>query len=242
MLKKEFRDTLKVMLQCLLLLLVIPISKLLDWHFIHGQWEISGIWGPIVTGIIIIFAAYSGAAVFRVEKKDRALEYLLSLPVSRWEIFSVKVIPRLLVLLVMTTAAGIFKMFKQPWADGISVVVLFFIALFISLAVESLLSALLGVLAINIILYHASLIMSYLTMEYRLLGSTEPLFWLSQLLPAALLLFPLAAAFAITLKNLDVKSLKWHAKPYLVIALPSVLLLVSFILVFFKDYIIWIRK
>jgi ABC-type transport system involved in multi-copper enzyme maturation permease subunit len=241
-LKKEFRDTLKVMLQCLMLLLAVPIFKLLDWHFLHWQWEISGIWEPIVTGIIIIFAAYSGAAVFRAEKKDRALEYLLSLPVSRWKIFSVKVIPRVLVLLVMVTAAGIFKIFKQPWADGISVVVLFFIALFISLAVESLLSAIMGVLAVNLFLYYASLIMSYITMEYGLLGSREPLFWLSQLLPAVFLLFPLAAAFALTLKNLDVKSLKWHVKPYLVFALPAVLLLVSFILVFLQDYLTWIRK
>jgi ABC-type transport system involved in multi-copper enzyme maturation permease subunit len=241
-LKKEFRDTLKVMGQCLLVLLAVPIFKLLDWHFFHFQWEISGIMGPIVTGIIIIFAAYSGATVFRGEKKDRALEYLLSLPVSRWEIFSAKVIPRLLVLLLMVAAAGILNIFKNVLVDGISMVILFLTGLFISLAVESLLSAIMGVLAVNLFLYYASLIMSYVTMEYGLLGSREPLFWLSQLLPAALLLFPLAAAFALTLKNLDVKSLKWHVKPYLVIALPSVLLLVSFIFVFLKDYLTWIRK
>jgi hypothetical protein len=55
-------------------------------------------------------------------------------------------------------------------------------------------------------------------------------------------LIPLAAAFAITVKNFDLKPIKWQVKPYLMIALPTVLILLSFIIVFFRGYLIWIRK
>jgi hypothetical protein len=99
-----------------------------------------------------------------------------------------------------------------------------------------------GVLLLNIILYYTSIITSYLTIEYRLLGSTEPISWLSYLVPGLLLLVPLAVAFAVTLKNFDMKPLKWQAKPYLVIALPFAAALLLFIMVFLKKYLIWIRK
>jgi hypothetical protein len=241
-LKKEFRDTLKILFYCLLLFLIIPIARLLDWQVIHSQWEISGIWQPLFIAVIIIFAAYSGVSIFQSEKKERALEYLFSLPVSKWKIIAVKIFPRFLLLLLLIITGGVFSVFQNIMIDGISVMILFLMAVFVSLAVDSLINALLGVLVLNIILYYTSLILSYLTMKYGLFGSDTPLFWVSQLLPAVLLLVPLAAAFGITVKNFDLKPLKWQAKPYLVIALPTVLILLFFIIVFFKGYLIWIRK
>jgi ABC-type Na+ efflux pump permease subunit len=241
-LKKEIKDTLKTLGRCLLILLFIPLAMLMNWHIFHAQWEISGIFAPVFVAIVLIFAAYSGVSIFQTEKKDRALEYLLSLPMPIGKILAIKILPRLTVLLMLIVVGGILSIFRTVISDAIGVIILFFIAVFISLAVDSLINAMIGVLLVNIILYYTSIITSYLTIEYRLLGSTEPIFWLSHLLPGLLLLVPLAVAFGITLKNFDLKPLKWQAKPYLVIALPSAAVLLVFIMVFLKKYLIWIRK
>lgn len=242
MLFKEIKDTLKTLGYCLFLLLFIPLAMLMDWHIFHSQWEVSGIFAPVFVAIVLLFAGYSGVSIFQTEKKDRALEYLLSLPVSIGKILAIKILPRLTMLLLLVVVGGILSIFRTVISDAISVIIVFFIAVFISLAVDSLINAMIGVLLVNIILYYTSIITSYLTIEYRLLGSTEPIFWLSYLLPGLLLLVPLAVAFGLTIKNFDLKPLKWQAKPYLVIALPSAALLLLFIMLFIKKYLIWIRK
>lgn len=242
MLKKEIKDTLKTLGHCLFILLVIPMAMLMNWHIFHTQWEISGIFEPVYVAIVLLFAAYSGVSIFQTEKKDRALEYLLSLPMGIGKILVIKILPRLTMLLLLIIGGGIFSVFRTLISDAIGVIIVFFVALFISLAVDSSINAMIGVLLVNIILYYTSLIASYLTIEHRVLGSTEPIFWLSYLLPALLLLVPLAAAFGLTIKNFDLKPLKWQAKPYLVIALPSASLLLVFIMVFIKKYLIWIRE
>jgi ABC-type Na+ efflux pump permease subunit len=239
---KEIKDTLKTLGYCLFLLLFIPLAMLMDWHIFHSQWEVSGIFAPVFVAIVLLFAGYSGVSIFQTEKKDRALEYLLSLPVSIGKILAIKILPRLTMLLLLVVVGGILSIFRTVISDAISVIIVFFIAVFISLAVDSLINAMIGVLLVNIILYYTSIITSYLTIEYRLLGSTEPIFWLSYLLPGLLLLVPLAVAFGLTIKNFDLKPLKWQAKPYLVIALPSAALLLLFIMLFIKKYLIWIRK
>lgn len=241
-LKKEIKDTLKTLGHCLFLLLFIPLAMLMNWHIFHSQWEISGIFAPVFAAIVLLFAAYSGVSIFQIEKKDRALEYLLSLPMSIGKILVIKIFPRLTMVLLLIVIGGILSIFRTVVIDAISVIIVFFIAVFISLAVDSLINAMIGVLLINSILYYTSIITSYLTIEYRLLGSTEPIFWLSHLLPGLLMLVPLAVAFGLTLKNFDLKPLRWQAKPYLVIALPSAAVLLLFIVVFIKKYLIWIMK
>lgn len=242
MLKKEFRDTLKTLFYCLCLFLIVPIARLLDWRVLHAEWDISGIWQPVFTAVIIVFAAYSGVSIFQVEKKDRALEYLFSLPVSKWKIIGVKVLPRLFFVLLLIAAGGLFSVLDSVVADGLSLLVLFFSGLFIGLAVDSLLNGLFGVVIINVTFYYASLITSYLTMRYRLFGSELPVFPLSYLLPVVLLLGPLAAAFALTVRDMDIKPFRWQVKHYLAIALPAVLILLVFILVFMQGYYKWLGQ
>ncbi|MCG8668276.1 MAG: ABC transporter permease subunit, partial [Pseudomonadales bacterium] len=85
MLKKEINDTLKTLLYSSLFLVLIPVSMVAK--------------APITRSLfvmyIVLLALYSGVTLFRTEKRDRAMEYMLSLPVSRWRILSFKVLPRL---------------------------------------------------------------------------------------------------------------------------------------------------
>ena len=240
MVKKEFRDTLRTLFFCSCLFLIVPIAKLLDWQLFHGQWELSGIWQPVFTAVVILFAAYSGISIFQAEKKDRALEYLFSLPLPKWKIITVKVVPRFLTVLLLVAAGRVVSVFNNGLVDGLSIVILFIFAVFMSLPVDSLLNGLLGIIVLNIVLYYSSLLLSYLTMTRHWFGSEVPLPWLSYGLPLVLLMTPLAAAFVLTVKNLDLKPRKWQVKPYLVIALPAVILLFSFIFVFLWGYTKWI--
>lgn len=242
MLKKEFRYTLKTLFYCLCLFFIVPIAGLLDWQVFHAEWDISGILQPVFTLVIIVFAAYSGISIFQEEKKDRAMEYLFSLPVSKWKIIGVKVVPRFLTVLLLIAAGSIFSVLESVVVDGMSLLFLFFSGLFIGLAVDSVLNGLFGVVIVNITFYYSSLITSYITMRYRLFDSDMPLFPLSYLLPAVLLLVPLAAAFVLTVKNMDIKPFKWQVKHYLAIALPAVLILLVVILVFMRGYFEWVRQ
>ncbi len=242
MLKKEFRDTLKTLFYCLCLFLIVPIAKLLDWQVLHAEWEISGLWQSVYIVVTILFAAYSGVSIFQEEKKDRALEYLFSLPVSKWKIIGVKVFPRFLLVLLLIAAGGIFSVLDNIVMDGIALSVLFFSGLFIGLAVDSVLNGFFGVIIVNVILYYSSLFISYLTMRYELFGRDMPLFPLSYLLSLVLLLVPLAAAFVLTVKNMDIKPFRWQVKHYLTIALPTILILLFFIMVFLKGYMEWIGQ
>jgi ABC-type transport system involved in multi-copper enzyme maturation permease subunit len=239
-LKKEFRDAFKIMLQSLAILLLTPAAAVLKWNLSTGQWEFSGLGKPFFITAVVIFAAYSGITIFRAEKKDRAFEYLFSLPVSRWKVLAMKVLPRLAILIVMMAAGGIMGIFTDLPADMISVCILFLTAICVSLAGDSLFSNFIAVFLLNYVLYYTSLVLGFVTMKYQLFGSAKPLFWLSQLLPAALLLIPMAAAFILTYKNFDAKPLKWQIKPYLYLGVPTVLALASFILVFLKGYLRWI--
>lgn len=242
MLKKEIKDTLKTLGHCLFILLLLPMAMLMKRHIFHAQWEISGIFEPVYVAIVLLFAAYSGVSIFQTEKKDRALEYLLSLPVSKGKILAIKVLPRLTVLLLLIAVGGFLSIFRTPISDAIGVIIVFLVAVFISLSVDSLINAIFVVFGANIILYYSSLITSYLTIKYRFLGATEPIFWLSYLLPVLLIMVPLAVAFGLTLNHFDLKPFKWQAKAYLLIALPSILLLQVFIMVFLKKYLIWVKE
>ncbi len=237
---KELRDTLRTFAQSLLILLIVPVVLLLDWHIFHSQWEITGILQPVFLAVVIVYAAFAGVSIFQTEKRDRALEYMLSLPVSIWKIMAAKLIPRLGLLLLLIGMGGILSVFESIMADAVSLLVVFLLAVVLSLAVESMINAMVGVLLLNVILYYTSLILAYLSMEYRMFGSEIPLVSLSQVLAAVLLLLPLAAAFVAAVKNFDLKPLKWQAKPYLLIALPAIFLLITFVLLFVKKYLKWV--
>jgi hypothetical protein len=86
------------------LLFIVPFFK-----FVHIRI------GPIILGshpgkeafwisvIALMILAYTfGQSLFRLERKDGALEYLLTFPKSRWNIFAAKIWPRLSILFLMT--------------------------------------------------------------------------------------------------------------------------------------------
>ena len=101
MLRKELTETLKRFLECFLILIGIPVAFLLDKLIIRFGWGFLDIFQGFFIATIVVYAVYSGLTIFQAEKKDRAIEYLLSLPISRKKVIVMKVLPRLAILIFL---------------------------------------------------------------------------------------------------------------------------------------------
>ncbi len=145
MLRKEARDALKRFIESLVALLVIPFIYVGDKLVTKVGLDYVSL---IQTGFfitLIIYAVYAGATVFQSERKDRAFEYLFSLPLTRRKIILAKVLPRLGLLLLLGGVATIVIGRGLQAESGIALLVLFFSSLFLSIGVFSIVISLFGV-------------------------------------------------------------------------------------------------
>lgn len=228
MLKKEFRDTLRILLESSVMLLAVPLIILMS--LIMG-FKVN--YGQLIkyTSIITIFAfsGYSGLGMFLWEKRDKGFEYLLTLPISRLKLLIYKLLPRMFVLMLLLGTWCL--VFKMPVNDYI--VVLIFIQLAaacLSLAFNSYFAALIGIILLGFFYSLSSRFIFFLF--YRWQGiSIDSFTIISPYGLAALLLgIPLGISFLLAFRNFDLKPYKYVIKPYLFIALP--LLLVQVVVIF----------
>jgi ABC-type transport system involved in multi-copper enzyme maturation permease subunit len=241
MLKKEILDSSRKLFECLLLLLTIPLAILWDKFVIHFGWKISDVFNFVFIPALVIYAAYSGATIFNSEKKNRAFEYLLSLPLPRWKVVLCKIGPRISFLFMWLIVSVFFSVFKNPFLNGFNLVILFLISLFLSILLSSVVIGFIEIGAIFFLFYENANILNFLLGKIKITQSTN-LSFLPLIFSAVLVLTPLGIAFWLTFKNFDVKPLKFQVKPYFFIVLPSFLLLISFVVLFFKEYLVWMGK
>jgi len=239
MLKKEFSDAFKQFMECMLLLLGVPLGVLLDKLIIHFGWKFSDIFHYVFLVTMSIYPLVAGLTIFQSDRKDRAFEYLFSLPLSRLDTVRYKIAPRFLFLLLLIIASIFFSIFKNVLINGFNLIVVFFISAFMSISVTSFVIGVVGVSFIFSAYYQASRVIHLIYIGWDRLKynafSTEAL--LSNLLTAALLLIPMGAAFWMTFKNLDIKPLKSQLKFYYYIVVPAVSVFYAFIILVFKKFI-----
>lgn len=240
MLKKEFFDALKRLMECLLLLLVIPVAFVFDKYLIHFGWSFSEVFEYFSLMVLIIYPLIAGVTIFQSERKDRAFEYLFSLPLSRFKIILYKIFPRFLFLILLIVASIILSIFKDNVLNEFNLLILFFISLFLSFAFSSVVIGLVGIGAVFWLFYSISQCTNFIIWRPEAVSSIQPNFP-SQLISAAMLLIPLAVAFWITFKNLDVKPLKLQIRLYLFITLSTLVILVPLTVVFYKKYWVWLQ-
>jgi len=228
MLKKEFRDTLRILLESSVMLLAVPLIFLMSliMGFTINYVELTKIIAIIT---VFVFSGYSGLGMFLGEKRDKGFEYLLTLPVSRLKLLIYKLLPRFVVLMLyLVTWALVFNM---PIKDYM--VVLIFIqlaAVCLSLAFNSYFAALIGIILLGFLYSLSSRFIVFLFIRWQEI-SIDPFAIISPYVLAALLLgIPLAIAFLLALRNFDLKPYKYVIRPYLFIALP--LLLVQVVVIF----------
>lgn len=234
MLRKEIRDALKRFVESLAVLVTIPLMYIGDKLVMKTGLDYTGL---IDTGFVItlvICAVYAGGTVFQSERKDRALEYLFSLPLTRRKIILAKILPRLGLLLILCGAATIVVGRGFQAETGLTVLVLFFSSLFLSIGVLSIIINLFGVMLMCLIFSLGGHVFGYLLLKLggNFASHLSPL--VAQFVSAAVLLIPFGIAFWLTFKKMDARPLKLQMRTYYSITLPALFVLVSFIVLFFR--------
>lgn len=225
-------------MECMILLLGVPLGILFDRFIIHYGWKLSEIFNFVFLATIIAYPLAAGLTIFQSEKKDRAFEYLFSLPLSRFKILLYKIAPRFMFLLLLIIASIIFSIFENVWINGFNLIVVFFISTFLSISINSFVIGVIGVSFFYFGYYQASRIIHLIfigwdPLKYNPFSTGALLF---DLLTAALLLIPMGTAFWITFKKFDVKPLKWQLKSYIYIVVPTVIVFYTFIILVFKKF------
>ncbi len=249
MLKKEILDSLKRLAESLLLFLTIPFTIFVDRVFIKFGAELTDVFYIIFYFIVTFFSIYSGATIFKTEKKDKAFEYLFSLPLSRLKILLYKILPRLVLLGVVIL---VYYIFSEPaitlpalfhpavYLKKLNYLLtyfsfLFFLSAMLSLAFNSVALCLFGVFALNILRLYMSRSFDYLTWTiFPKLSGKIIVVYLNDFLSAFVCLIPIGVAFWITYKNMDTRPLKFQMKKYYVITISTIVVLIAYVLVFFN--------
>jgi len=235
MLRKEISDSFKRFAESLMVLVIIPFVYIGDKLVTKTGLDYASLinMGFVIT--LVIYAVYAGATVFQGERKDRAFEYLFSLPLTRRKIILAKILPRLGLLLILG-GGGTMVIGRGFRAEaGITVLVLFFSSLFLSLGVSSIIISLFGVLFMYIIFFLGGHVFGYLLSKLggNFASHLGPL--AAQFVSAAVLLVPFGIAFWLTVKKMDVRPLKLQMRTYYSITLPALFVLVSLIVLFFRS-------
>lgn len=235
MLKKEFRDTLQILLESSVLLLSVPliclISLIMGFKVNYGQ-----LVKIISITTVFAFAGYSGLGMFLWEMRDKGFEYLLTLPMSRVKLFIYKLLPRMVVLLLFLGIWGL--VFNQP-LKGYLVVLVFIqlIAVCLSLAFNSYLAALISIILLGFFYGLSSMSITALFLRLQTV-SINPFEIISPYALAALLIvIPLGISFLLTFRNFDLKPYKYAVRPYLFIALPLIFVQAVVILLYYEKII-----
>jgi len=242
MLKKEILDALKKLIECLIVLVAIPLAFVWDRLFLNFRWDFLDIIYFVLVATVVVYSIYSGATIFQTEKKDRAFEYLFSMPLTRMKIMIYKIFPRVSILALMIIVMAVFSGFKINLIYVVQLIFLFLISASISFAIDSVIIGFIGVSMLYIVFFYTSRIISFSAWPLNIFNpKSAGSLLIINLLSASLLLVPFGIAFWKIFKNLDVKPLKLQIRPYYYIALPFLLIIISFIVASFKGYLFWLR-
>jgi ABC-type Na+ efflux pump permease subunit len=239
MLRKEFRDALRRLAECMVLLVAVPLGYIWDRAIVHFGWHFADIWSAVFAVTVFLFAAYAGASLFLSEKKDRALEYLLSLPISRSKIVLAKIGPRLAILAGLWGVYSLFGGLGGPswdWSLLVLLLFLFFIAASLSISIDSVVIGVVGVILLFATFSFSSRTLTFIAWKLGLISSISSV-WTGWIAAGVLILGPFAAAFLLVIRNLQAMPLRLQMRPYYRLALPSFLVVVFLILKFYGAFL-----
>jgi len=237
MLRKELTESIKRFLECFLILVGIPIAFLLDRLIIKFGWEFKDLFLGLFYVAVFFYSAYSGITILQTEKKDRALEYLLSMPISRSKIMLIKIFSRLIILIFCIFILTFLVDFKTFRMLAIWLIFLFFISVSFSMVIDSIILGIIGISLIFQVFLLNSRILNFLVSKTYIESSLDHLALLSPVLSALLLLIPFGISFWLTFKKMDVKPIKQQIQPYYYIAFPALVIILSFIILNYKNYL-----
>ena len=98
MLKKEISEVLKHSIIFILVALLLPAILLLTT--IISDQSYFDVFFPLFQFGLFSWALFMGTSLFSGERRQRGVEYLLSLPYSRLQLIGIKILPRLCAVIV----------------------------------------------------------------------------------------------------------------------------------------------
>jgi len=242
MLRKELTESIKRLLECCVIFVGIPIAFLLDRLIINFGWEFKDLFQGIIIAVVLIYTVYSGLTLFQSEKRDRAFEYLLSMPISKSKIILLKIVARLISLLFLILILTFLMDFNTFQGSAVWLIFLFFISVSFSIVIDSIILGFIGVSLIFQVYVLNSNVLHFVISKTNIEGSLDHLAFLIPALSALLFLIPFGISFWLTFKKMDLKPLKLQIKPYYYIAFPALCAIVIFILINYRDHMIWLQN
>ena len=120
MLKKEFREVLRQLLYCILVMVSLPVPILI--FKIYPDQSYFSIFYILYHFGLLFLALFMGASLFSGDRAQEGMEYLLSLPYSRLQLLGFKILPRLIAIVIFYL---VYLIFYQ--ASGESYSIFFFL-------------------------------------------------------------------------------------------------------------------
>lgn len=232
MLKKEIRDALNRLLECALIVAVIPLGWLVMTIFFNADWSFATAMKIAFTTMALFYSFYAGLTIFMSEKKDHAFEYLFSLPLSRGRILAYKILPRLLILTgIHLIASGLIgSVIVRPGhmgtfiGLGIYVWAIFFLSVSLSFVVDSFIAGFFGVLILVTLFNQLFLDIPLLIAKLLPEGFVHSHFLIGFIVSVLLLFLPMGAVFWSVFRRLDVKPMRFQRTPFSIVILSMLLL------------------
>ena len=113
---REFKETIRQTIFIMAFFILAPILYLLDQSIYSTGLTFMEYMSNGLDLFLLITAFYLAYNMFKVEMRDGATEYLLSLPISRWQLLRCKILPRIAVLTILLLTG--FIMNDLRIADG----------------------------------------------------------------------------------------------------------------------------
>ncbi len=246
MLKKEVNEILKQSLYFVIFVVCLPWILSIGMRVFGTPVSYWDVLFPVFQVGLLIFGLILGVALFTAERKQDGMEYLLTLPISRFKLLAIKILPRLAVLIVFSVlyllATKIFDaalentriLFVLPSGMLFFMVFsLFIIAVSLSAAHPGFLFSSLLTLVVFCIYIAAIFIFLRVSLIEMIMGNPEfspPVFGAACLLVLPL---PLLFSFIFSFKKFDASPGKTFNKGFLKFLIPSLIIGLALSFIYF---------
>jgi hypothetical protein len=231
MLKKEISDVLKQTVFSIVFALILPAFLIITTIISNASYI--SVFMPLFQFGLLFWAFFMGASLFSVERSQRGMEYLLSLPYSRYQIVGLKILPRLAsvllfyaVFVILYTSGGEDLVALPFFSFTFIYFSLYLISLalsassenFIVLFVSSVFSLFIYLNLILLIFWLVVLLrnvpLDLLDLRFFFTADWDPEISVLGLFSAFVLLLPLLVCFGLSIKKLDVRPAKVYNKRF----------------------------
>ncbi|MGD2245229.1 MAG: ABC transporter permease [Candidatus Aminicenantes bacterium] len=239
MLKKEISDVLKQIAIFTVYLFALPAFLVFTKIIVPELHPYFSVFFPIFQFSLLFGAFFMGASLFSVERGQRGMEYLLSLPFSRYQVVGIKILPRFAAVLlfyavfvILYTSGGEDLVALPFFSFSFLYFSLYLISLalsassenFIVLFVSSVFSLFIYLNLVPIVFWLVALSrnvpLNFLDLRLFFTANWDPEISVLGFFSAFILLLPLLVCFGLSIKKLDIRPARVYNKRFFKLLAP----------------------